>query len=262
MSEKIREASILNETALLAEIKTVHKKSRQTYGYLRITEALRRKGLLVNKKKTARLMRENGICGLQNKRFRPKTTLSKHNYPISANLLKRDFKANKLNEIWVSDITYIKVNHKWCYLCTVIDLANREIVGWSFEEHIRTSMVIQAVKPAVKKRGILNKKGQLIFHSDRGSQYASHVFREYLKSIGAKSSMNAKGSCYDNAAAESLFAILKREEVNRKEYKSMNLLPKLPLASLPVRARGRAAMPSVKPSGSLGFTIIILRGAL
>ena len=120
----------------------------------------------------------------------------------------------------MSDITYVKVNNGWCYLCTVIDLASREVVGWSFADHMRTSMVIQAVKVAVKKTGKKILKG-LIFHSDRGSQYASNAFREYLKNLGAVSSMSRKGNCYDNAVTESFFAIVKREEINRKEYKNI-----------------------------------------
>ena len=120
----------------------------------------------------------------------------------------------------MSDITYVKINNAWHYLCTVIDLASREVVGWSLENHMRTSMVIQAVKSAVNKTGKEVLEG-LIFHSDRGSQYASNAFREYLESIRAVSSMSAKGNCYDNAVAESFFATLKREEINRKEYKDI-----------------------------------------
>ena len=139
-------------------------------------------------------MRENNLKRLQNRRFKPTTTLSEHNYTISNNLLKRNFSVKSLNKVWVSDITYIKINTKWCYLCTVIDLANREIIGWSLEEHMRTSMVIQALQSAVKKRK-LKATDQLIFHSDRGSQYASHSFRKYLESIEATSSMSGKGNC-------------------------------------------------------------------
>ena len=209
-----------DELALLTDIKAIHKKSRGTYGYRRITKALKKKGYIVNKKKVARLMRENGIYGLQTKRFKPKTTISEHNYPISPNLLNRNFRVKEKNKAWVSDITYIKINSIWCYLCTVIDLANREVIGWALENHMKTSMVIQAVSSAVKKTGQKILEG-LIFHSDRGSQYASHDFRKYLDSIGAVSSMSGKGNCYDNAVAESFFATLKREEINKKEYKNI-----------------------------------------
>ncbi len=101
-----------------------------------------------------------------------------------------------------------------------MDLANREIVGWSLKEHMKTSMLIQAVDSAVKKK-FLEKTNQLIFHSDRGSQYASNTFRNYLEGIGAVSSMSSKGNCYDNAVAESFFSTLKREEINRKKYRNI-----------------------------------------
>ena len=209
-----------NEIALLVEIKTIHNKSRGTYGYLRVTQELKRMGFCVNKKRIARIMHENGIFGLQTKRYRPKTTISEHNYPVSSNLIDRNFRLKEKNKAWVSDITYVKINNVWCYLCTVIDLANREVVGWTLENHMRTSMVIQAVSSAIKKTGKKMLKG-LILHSDRGSQYASHDFREYLKSIGVVSSMSGKGNCYDNAVAESFFATLKREEINRKKYEDI-----------------------------------------
>ena len=206
--------------SLLAKIKTIHRKNRGSYGYPRITKELKDQGLKINKKKVARLMRENGIFGLQIKRFRPKTTISDHDYPISPNLVNRNFLIKEKNKIWVSDITYIKIGIKWHYLCSVIDLATREVIGWSLESHMRTEMVIQAVSSAVKKTGQKILEGP-IFHSDRGSQYASHAFRDYLKSIGAVSSMSRKGNCYDNAVAESFFSTLKREEINRKKYKNI-----------------------------------------
>ena len=209
-----------DETEIKAHIKTIHKKSRETYGYLRISNALKEKGLIVNKKRVARFMREMGIYGLQTKRFRPKTTLSNHNYPVSPNVVDRNFNLEEKNRVWVSDITYIRVGNKWSYLCSVIDLFNREIVGWCLESHMRTEMVLKAVHTAVKKRGKTNLK-KLIFHSDRGSQYASNLFRDYLKQLGVRSSMSGKGNCYDNAVAESFFSTLKREEVNRKEYKNI-----------------------------------------
>ena len=203
-----------------AQIKAIYDQSRQTYGYLRITQTLKNKGFVINKKKVARLMQEMGISGLQTKRFRPKTTLSNHNYPISPDLINRNFQLKEKNQVWVSDITYIKVGNRWYYLCSVIDLFNREVVGWSFEGHMRTDMVVRALGKAVKKRGTENLKN-LIFHSDRGSQYASNQFREYLQDLSIRSSMSAKGNCYDNAVAESFFATLKREEVRRKNYNNI-----------------------------------------
>ena len=209
-----------DELALIARIKAIHEKSRATYGYPRITSTLKRQGFKVNKKKIARLMRENGIFGLQTRRFRPKTTLSDHNCPIAPNLVNRNFLLKEKNRVWVSDITYIRINNGWAYLCSVVDLANKEVVGWSIENHMRVELAIKALRSAVKRVGVENIE-DLIFHSDRGSQYASNEFQRYLKSIGARPSMSAKGNCYDNAVAESFFATLKREEVNRKEYKNI-----------------------------------------
>ena len=212
--------SLSDAAALKVHIKTIHKKSRETYGYLRITKALRSMGFVINKKRVARLMQQMGISGLQIKRFRPKTTLSEHNYPIAVNLLNRNFQLKEKNKVWVSDITYIEVNNTWAYLCTVMDLGSREIVGWSLENHMRVELVLKATQSALKRRGLENVK-ELIFHSDRGSQYASNTFQKYLKDIGARPSMSGKGNCYDNAVSESFFATLKREEVNRKKYNNI-----------------------------------------
>ncbi len=208
------------DLALSVQIKAIHKESRQTYGYLRVTKVLQKQGIIVNKKKVARLMRGMAISGLQMSRFRPKTTLSKHNLPISPDLVKRDFRPKKTNRIWVSDITYVNIDNKWHYLCSVIDLANREVVGWSLENHMRTEMVLKAVQSAIHKRGEKNLK-KLIFHSDQGRQYASRKLRGYLSSLRISSSMSAKGNCYDNAVAESFFSTLKREEVKRKKYRDI-----------------------------------------
>lgn len=207
------------DTKLLTQISAIYKASRETYGYLRITAKLKQTGVLVNKKKVARIMRENGIYGLQIKKFRPKTTISDHNLPVSPNLLQRDFHYTEINKAWVSDITYISTGSHWSYLCSIIDLGSREVVGWSFEKHMRTALIVKALNRALKRRG-LDKIENLIFHSDRGSQYASKILQEYLKQIGACSSMSAKANCFDNAVAESFFATLKREEVNRKNYQS------------------------------------------
>ena len=206
---------------LMAEIKAIYVKSRKTFGYIRVTKVLKDKGYVVNKKKVYRLMQEMGISGLQIKGFRPKTTLSRHNEPISPNLVNGNFQLKEKNLVWVSDITYIRVKNQWNYLCMIIDLGNREVVGWSFGNHMRTELVLKAMISAVEKRGAENLK-DLIFHSDRGSQYASREFRQYLGSLGIRSSMSGKGNCYDNAVAESFFSTLKREEVIRKDYEAMD----------------------------------------
>ena len=198
---KREENPSFSDAALKVHIKTIHKKSRETYGYLRITKSLRSMGFIINKKKVSRLMREMDISGLQTRRFRPKTTLSQHNYPITPNLVRRNFLPERRNQVWASDITYIQINNTWVYLCVVIDLASREVVGWSLENHMRVELVLKATQSALKYRGLENVK-ELIFHSDRGSQYASNTFQKYLKDIGARTSMSGKGNCYDNAVSD------------------------------------------------------------
>jgi len=123
--------------------------------------------------------------------------------------LKRNFEAKKPNRVWVSDITYIKTDKGWLYLCIIVDLYSRKIVGWSMSQKIDTKLVINAFNMAYQNRK--PEKWTLIFHSDRGSQYASYAFRKILKRTKVISSMSRKGDCYDNACAESWFGLMKRE---------------------------------------------------
>jgi transposase InsO family protein len=160
-------------------------------------------------------MRENGLVARPKKRFKV-TTDSKHDYPISPNLLNREFSVELINTYWVSDITYIDTHEGWLYLCTIIDLFSRRVVGYSMESHMRVQLVIQALDMAVKHR---QPSEGLIFHSDQGVQYASTSFREKLKSYKMVQSMSRKGNCWDNSVAESFFATLKIEEVyTQKKY--------------------------------------------
>jgi putative transposase len=203
--------------ALSREIREVFEQSRGTYGSPRITAALRDRGHTVNEKRVARLMRAAGISAPGKARFRVQTTDSDHDLPISANRLEQNFKVSAPNLVWVSDITYVATDAGWGYLCAIKDLFHDEIVGWSFERHMRTEMVIAALRDAVRKK---RPQPGLIFHSDRGSQYASHEFREELKKFEFLSSMSRKGNCYDNAPSESFFGRFKVEEVYRKKYRN------------------------------------------
>jgi len=211
-SRRSRDNQIIKE-----RIEEIFEDNRKVYGSPRITNSLREEGLRIGCNRVARIMKINGISAKINKKFRVQTTDSNHDFPISPNRLKQKFQASRPNRIWVSDITYIKIGIKWAYLCIIEDLFNNEIVGWSFASHMRTEMVIAAFRSAVNKR---NPDSGLIFHSDRGSQYASHDFRQELENHDFKSSMSRKGNCYDNAPAESFFHTLKNEEVRRKKYKS------------------------------------------
>ena len=199
---------------LLKHILAIFKQNRQSYGSPRMTGALRLLGFRVNQKRVERIMRENNVSAAAKKTFRPKTTDSSHKLAISPNLLRKN-KPAAAGQIWVSDITYIMVGESWVYLCMIMDLFTREIVGYTLAEHMRASMVVETLQKAVSRY----QPGQgLLFHSDRGVQYASGKFRRWLTHFGFEQSMSAKGYCYDNAAAESFFKSLKIEEVYRNRY--------------------------------------------
>ena len=202
---------------LTKEIRRIHQESRGVYGSPRITEELRENGKKVGENRVARLMKIERIQGVMPRKFKVQTTDSNHSFPAAPNLLNQDFSASEPNRIWVSDLTYIRTESGFGYLCAVKDLYDDVIVGWSYASHMRTEMVLEALRSAVFKR----KPGAgLIFHSDRGSQYASDDFREELKVFGFEQSMSGKGNCYDNAKIESFFARLKIEEVHRRRYRN------------------------------------------
>jgi len=161
-------------------------------------------------------MRLAGVFAKQKRKFKV-TTNSKHNLPFSPNLLQRKFTVASPNKVWVSDITYISTSEGWLYLAVVLDLFNREVVGWSMGKRINKQLVVDATRMAVWSR---KPENGLIFHSDRGSQYCSHDFQKLLKTHGIRSSMSRKGDCWDNAVAESFFGTLKTELVNFRSYKT------------------------------------------
>jgi len=177
---------------------------------------LRANGIRCGKNRIARLMRENGIQAKTKRRFKI-TTDSKHNLPIAENLLDQEFTVDAPNKTWTGDITYIWTKQGWMYLAVVLDLFNREIVGWSMRKRITRDIVIAALAMAIQRKR--PHKG-LIFHSDRGSQYASHEFRRLLEKHSIIQSMSGKGNCYDNAVTESLFHTLKTELVYFEKYRT------------------------------------------
>ena len=207
-----------SDMELLAAIRKLFDESRQTAGSPKIHEALRAMGYRVGANRVARIMRENGLKSVVKKKFRVVTTDSKHNLPIAPNLLNRQFKVDAPNKVWASDLTYIQVADRFAYLCIIKDLFNHEPIGWSLAYHMRTEMVIDALNRAVQRR---RPKSGLMFHSDRGSQYASKEFRKELKQHKMIQSMSRKGNCWDNAPVESFFKSLKLEEVYRKKYSSL-----------------------------------------
>jgi transposase InsO family protein len=199
---------------LLAEITRIFNLKRKLYGSPRIYNELHGTEYSCSQNRIARLMRENKLVARQKKRFKG-TTDSSHDYPVSPNLLNRNFSVDSINKCWVSDITYIDTMEGWLYLCTILDLFSRKVVGWSMAAHLRAELAIDALDMAVMHR---NPPDGLIFHSDRGIQYASKEFREKLQPYNMIQSMSRKGNCWDNAPAESFFSTLKIEEVYQKKY--------------------------------------------
>lgn len=206
----------LRDKELLIEIKHIFKEKRGKYGSPRIYNDMKETGFACSKNRIARIMHENSIVARQKRKFKV-TTDSSHDYPISPNLVNRNFSFESPNTCWVSDLTYIWTMEGWLYLCVILDLFSRMAVGWSMASHMRSELAISALEMAVAHR---NPGKGLIFHSDRGVQYASDSFRESLKSYKMIQSMSRKGNCWDNACAESFFSTLKMEEVFHKKYKT------------------------------------------
>jgi putative transposase len=188
-------------------IKIIHQTSRATYGSPRVHKVLRQQGIQVSRPRVARLMQAGGLKGKFHRRFKT-TTNSQHSRTIANNLLERDFMATAPNEKWAGDITYIPTLEGWLYLAVVIDLFSRRVIGWSMGERITTELATNALEMAQMARG---QVAGVIYHSDRGVQYASDAFQKHLKSILAVSSMSGKGDCWDNAVVESFFGTLKLE---------------------------------------------------
>lgn len=207
---------------LKERIKIIFDDSRQIYGSYRIQKMLEREGLNYCRSYIALLMKEMGIKSILRKKY-VITTDSSHSFKVSNNELNRDFYSLKLGEKWVSDITYIRVGQGWNYLTTIIDLADRKIVGWSLSEDMTTKNTI--MKAWISARNTRSISDKMIFHSDRGVQYASNKIT-HLFSFNRKitQSMSRKGNCWDNAVAESFFKTIKYEWLNRFKFCSYKAL--------------------------------------
>lgn len=201
---------------LLARIKEVFKESKETYGSRRVHKQIVSEGETCSRRRVGRLMKKNGIRPKVRKRF-VVTTDSNHDLPVAENLLERDFQVQEPDRAWVSDITYIPTAEGWLYLAGVIDLYNREVVGWSMSERIDRHLVIGALDMATGRRHPLPG---LVAHSDRGSQYASFDYQKELEKHGLICSMSKKGDPWDNAVMESFFGSLKRELVHHRRYRT------------------------------------------
>ena len=183
----------LSDEALFVHISAVYAENRGAYGWPRIWRQLRAQGIRVGKLRVQRLMQKHGLQARGKRRFRVATTDSRHNLPVAPNVLDRKFIVAAPNQAWVGDVTYIATEEGWLFLAVVIDLFSRKVVGWSMRPDMQRNLVIDALEMAWFKRNP-GKKTELIFHSDRGSQYASDDFREVLKEHGITPSMSRIGS--------------------------------------------------------------------
>ena len=186
------------------------------YGYRRITAELARRNRLVNRKRVLRIMGEDNLLCLRRRSF-VRTTDSDHKMPVYPNLAK-GVKPNGLNELWVADITYIRLRHEFVYLAVVLDSFSRRVIGWALGRTLESELAVEALRMAVKGGRV---QPGLIHHSDRGSQYASRAYTDLLVDWGIRISMSRRGNPYDNAQAESFMKTLKYEEVYRSEYRDL-----------------------------------------
>lgn len=207
-------AKAQDDARLSRKIAQIHRDSDGVFGSPRIWEELRYASERCGLNRVARLMRVNGLKGIpavRQWRKRPSADRPAH----VLNHLNRDFSASEANIKWVTDITYIRTGEGWLYLCVVIDLFSTVVVGWSMSHVMEKQLVLQAVLMAMWQK---SHDRPAVLHSDRGSQFTSHEYQKFLRDHNLISSMSAVGNCYDNAAAESFFGLLKRERVNRRRY--------------------------------------------
>jgi putative transposase len=217
--QQIAQRRHLSDAALLVHIRAVFAANRGAYGWPRVWRQLLRQGVRVGKLRVQRLMRQHGIRARGKRRFRI-TTDSRHGLPVAPNLLDRNFTAASPNRAWAGDVTYIPTEEGWLYLAVVMDLFSRRIVGWSMRGDMRSEIVIDALEMAWFQRSPDKDRG-LIFHSDRGSQYASREFNQVLDECRITPSMSRKGNCWDNACSETLFGSLKVERLHGMRFETI-----------------------------------------
>lgn len=208
-SKRTLENDVLRQT-----IQAVTEETKSRLGSPKLTFELQDRGIFVSRPRVARLMKSMGIRSVISKKFKVCTTESDHPYAPSKNLLDRDFTATQPGVKWVSDITYVRTQQGWLYLTVVMDLFDRKIIGWSMSRTLEANQtVLGALRMALRKRPI--NPNELIFHSDRGVQYACEEFRRLLQKHQIIQSMSRKGNCWDNAVAESFFKIIKSELIHQ-----------------------------------------------
>jgi transposase InsO family protein len=200
---------------LKAEIARIHEQSRRTYGAPRVQMELRDQGQRHGRNRIGRLMRAQGLCGRQKKRYRVLTTDSRHDEPIPPNRLAQAPVATRRDQLWAADITYVATAAGWVYVAAILDLYSRRIVGWAVSLQMNTALVLRALSMALTHR---QPPAGLIFHSDRGVQYASADYRRALAAAGLVASMSRKANCYDNATMEAFWSTLKLELIYRRQF--------------------------------------------
>jgi putative transposase len=199
---------------LVKKIEAVYNDSYETYGSPRVYRELKTQGVACSENRVARLMRLRGLRAKQVRRYKSTTKRNKK-HPVAPNVLKRDFRADRPDQKWLTDITYIPTREGWLYLAAVLDLYARRIVGWAMSGRMTAALTISALKMATRERG---PGAGLIHHSDQGSQYTDGTYQALLKDRGFQVSMNGVGTWYDNAPMESFFGTLKSELVHHRVY--------------------------------------------
>jgi putative transposase len=199
---------------LTEKIKAEFKKSGETYGSPRIYQVMRKLGLMCSRNRVARLMNAAGLQAKQTKRYRSTTRRNKA-HPVAPNLLNRDFVADRPDQKWLADITYIPTLEGWLYLAAILDLFSRKVIGWAMSDRITADLTLAALKMAIRHR---QPGAGLIHHSDQGSQYTDGRYQDLLQAHKIQSSMNGVATWYDNAPMESFFGTLKSEHVYQCTY--------------------------------------------
>jgi putative transposase len=207
-------------TELAEKIQDVHQANRCVYGSPRVHRALLARGEKVCRNTVAKVMRTHGIRARTHRRFKARTTDADHPHPIAPNTLNRNFACSRLNQVWLTDITYIHTGEGFLYLAGVMDLCSRRIIGWSMADHLRAELVGDALKMALATRGFKDGAAlpDLLHHSDRGVQYACDEYQALLRRHGIAVSMSNTGDCYDNAPKESFWGKLKTELVHHQRF--------------------------------------------
>ena len=203
-----------SDEALLAHMRAIHVEVKGEYGWPRMHKELLARGIRVGKDRVRKLMQQHGIKARTKRKF-VVTTDSKHSLPVAPDLVQRRFNPEAPNRLWSGDITYIATDEGWLYLAAVIDLFSRQVVGWSMQAHMQTSLVKDALTMAWFRR---RPEAGLIFHSDRGSQYCGHEFQDALREWEIRSSMSRKGNCWDNAPTESFWGRLKTASLYGRKF--------------------------------------------